>query len=328
MKGASILDIVDVKKHYTVRRSFLSSGVKEIVKAIDGVSLQIFPGETLGLVGESGCGKSTMGSCIMGLQGVTSGSISFGEEEKKDIVHMTEKERFTYSEKVQIVFQDPYSALNPQKTILSSLDEPMKVHGITNKQERLDRIAHLLESVNLKADYMYRYPHEFSGGQLQRICIARSLSVNPMMLICYEPVSALDVSIQAQVLNLLMDIQQKMGLTYLFIAHDLSVVYHMSDRIAVMYLGKIMETTVSSDLYAHPRHPYTQALLSAIPSPDLDYHPKRVILKGDVPSPSDIPSGCRFHKRCQECKDICGQEEPQLKDYGNGHLVACHFPAR
>ena len=320
----TILDIVDVKKHYAVKRSFLSTRNKEIVRAVDGVSLGIRKGETLGLVGESGCGKSTLGICVMGLQETSSGSILFGEgNDKKDIKDMTDSERFAYSEKVQIVFQDPYSSLNPQKTIFTALDEPMQVHGIKSRQERLDKIAHLLESVNLQADYMYRYPHEFSGGQRQRICIARSLSVDPIMLVCDEPVSALDVSIQAQVLNLLMDLQKKLGLAYLFIAHDLSVVHHMSDRIAVMYLGKVVELAESSELHEHPCHPYTRALFSAIPSPDIDYHAERMILKGDIPSPANIPSGCRFHTRCPECKEICSREEPSLIDI-DGHLAACH----
>jgi oligopeptide/dipeptide ABC transporter ATP-binding protein len=324
--AGSILEIKDLHKHYAVKKNFFSAKTGEIVRAVDGVTLEIRKGETLGLVGESGCGKSTIGSCVMGLQGISSGSILFGEgEAKKDISRMDNAELFRYSEKVQIVFQDPYSSLNPQKTIFSALDEPMKVHGIASRRERADRIASLLESVNLRADYMYRYPHEFSGGQRQRICIARSLCVDPVMLVCDEPVSALDVSIQAQVLNLLQDIQEERNLAFLFIAHDLSVVYHVSDRIAVMYLGKIMELAEASELYANPLHPYTQALFSAIPSPDIDYKPKRVILKGDVPSPANIPSGCRFHTRCPACRDICSQEEPRLRDTGHSHLSACHF---
>ncbi|MCI5529307.1 MAG: dipeptide ABC transporter ATP-binding protein [Blautia sp.] len=295
------------------------------VKAVDGVSLEVYKGETLGIVGESGCGKSTLGKTLMMLEHATGGHVYFNYDgEFKDITSFDKKQMFDFRQKVQMVFQDPYSALNPQKKIYTSFEEPLKVHGMNSQEEREARMRQVLAMVNIQPDYLMRYPHEFSGGQRQRLCIARALEVLPEVLICDEPVSALDVSIQAQVLNLMKDIQEKMGLTYLFIAHDLSVVQYMSNRIAVMYLGKVVEIADNRSLYDNPLHPYTKALLSAIPVPDIHTKKKRQILGGEVPSPIHKPSGCAFHNRCPHCMEICKKQEPQLQSYGeDGHMVAC-----
>ena len=321
-----LVEINCIKKQFPIYGGFFRRVVGN-VKAIDNVSLSIAKGETLGLVGESGCGKSTLGRCMLRLIPLTNGEILYhGDGWDKNIANLTKEESFDFSKKMQIVFQDPYSAINPVKTVFDSFDEPLRVHGMKNLGERKELIAHLMELVNLLPDYMYRYPHEFSGGQRQRICIARALCMKPDMLVLDEPVSALDVSIQAQVLNLLQDIQKDRNLTYLFIAHDLSVVEYMSDRIAVMYLGKIVELAESKELYNNPRHPYTQALLSAVPIPVVDNTRKRIILKGDVPSPANPPKGCSFHTRCQRCQEKCGIEEPSLTVDDNGHYVSCHYP--
>lgn len=295
------------------------------VKAVDGVNLEVYKGETLGIVGESGCGKSTLGKTLMMLEHATGGHVNFNYDgEFKDITTFDKKEMFDFRKKVQMVFQDPYSALNPQKKIYTSFEEPLKVHGINSQEEREARMRQVLAMVNIQPDYLMRYPHEFSGGQRQRLCIARALEVLPEVLICDEPVSALDVSIQAQVLNLMKDIQKEMGLTYLFIAHDLSVVQYMSNRIAVMYLGKIVELADNRALYDNPLHPYTKALLSAIPVPDIHTKKKRQILGGEVPSPIHKPSGCAFHNRCPHCMEVCKQKEPELLPYGEeGHMVSC-----
>lgn len=295
------------------------------VKAVDGVSLEVYKGETLGIVGESGCGKSTLGKTLMMLEHATGGHVYFNYDgEFKDITSFDKKQMFDFRQKVQMVFQDPYSALNPQKKIYTSFEEPLKVHGMNSQEEREARMRQVLAMVNIQPDYLMRYPHEFSGGQRQRLCIARALEVLPEVLICDEPVSALDVSIQAQVLNLMKDIQEKMGLTYLFIAHDLSVVQYMSNRIAVMYLGKVVEIADNRSLYDNPLHPYTKALLSALPVPDIHTKKKRQILGGEVPSPIHKPSGCAFHNRCPHCMEICKKQEPQLQSYGeDGHMVAC-----
>lgn len=297
-----------------------------VVRAVDNVSLKVYKGETLGIVGESGCGKSTLGKSIMSLEKPTSGKIFYNYEgQQKDITQFSKKELFEFRKKVQMVFQDPYSALNPMKRVYDSFHEPLKIHGFSNKDTREKMISNALEMVNIQPDYMLRYPHEFSGGQRQRLCIARALEINPEVLIYDEPVSALDVSIQAQVLNLMKDIQEKLNLTYLFIAHDLSVVEYMSDRIAVMYLGKIVELSDCSKLYASPCHPYTKALLSAIPIPDIKNQKKREVLEGEVPSPISKPKGCAFHTRCKYCKNICKEMEPELYEVENGHFVACHL---
>ena len=295
------------------------------VKAVDGVDIEVYKGETLGIVGESGCGKSTLGKTLMMLEHATGGHVFFNyDNEFRDITAFNKKEMFAFRRKVQMVFQDPYSALNPQKKIYTSFEEPLKVHGISLQEEREARMRQVLSMVNIQPDYLMRYPHEFSGGQRQRLCIARALEVLPEVLICDEPVSALDVSIQAQVLNLMKDIQMEMRLTYLFIAHDLSVVQYMSDRIAVMYLGKVVEIADNRALYDNPLHPYTRALLSAIPVPDIHRKKKREVLGGEVPSPIHKPSGCAFHNRCPHCMEICKKQEPKLQSHGEmGHMVSC-----
>ncbi|WP_409340856.1 ABC transporter ATP-binding protein [Paenibacillus sp. MBLB4367] len=323
-----LLDIRNMKKYYPVYKGLLKKVVGQ-VKAVDNVSLFVRKGETLGLVGESGCGKSTLGKCIVRLQSPTSGEMLYrlGDGGMRDILALDKKESFDVRKKIQIVFQDPYSSLNPVKTIYESFDEPLRLHRMGTKAERKEIVERLLESVNLRADYMYRYPHEFSGGQRQRICIARALCIKPDLIVCDEPVSALDVSIQAQVLNLMKDLQQQMKLTYLFIAHDLSVVEYMSDRIAVMYLGQVVELADSTSLYVKPQHPYTQALLSAVPTPEPGLKKERIVLKGDVPSPIDPPKGCRFHPRCEKCIDICRVEAPAFRKVAGtkDHYAACHL---
>ncbi|WP_284639276.1 ABC transporter ATP-binding protein [Paenibacillus silviterrae] len=323
-----LLDMRDLKKYYPVYKGLFKKVVGH-VKAVDGVSLFVRKGETLGLVGESGCGKTTLGKCLVRLQAPTSGEMlyRYNGGDMRDILSLSKQESFEVRKKIQIVFQDPYSSLNPMKTIYQSFDEPLNLHGMGSKSRRKELIAELLESVNLRADYMYRYPHEFSGGQRQRICIARALCINPELIVCDEPVSALDVSIQAQVLNLMKDLQKHLNLTYIFIAHDLSVVEYMSDRIAVMYLGQVVELASSESLYSLPRHPYTEALLSAVPTPDLDRHKERIVLKGDVPSPIDPPKGCRFHPRCEKAQDICKIEAPVLRKVTGteDHYVSCHL---
>ena len=298
-----------------------------MLHAVEDVNLEIHRGETLGLVGESGCGKSTLGKTLMMLEKATGGKVLFNYGgEFKDITQFNKDEMFDFRKKVQMVFQDPYSALNPQKKIYTSFEEPLKVHGMTDEAEREATMEKVLKMVNIQPDYLMRYPHEFSGGQRQRLCIARALEVMPEVLICDEPVSALDVSIQAQVLNLMKDIQKELGLTYLFIAHDLSVVQYMSDRIVVKYLGKIVEIADSRALYDEPLHPYTKALLSAIPVPDIHNTKKRQVLEGEVPSPIHKPSGCAFHNRCPNGMEICKTVDPAIVHHGaEGHMVACHL---
>lgn len=323
-----ILDIRNLKKYYPVYKGFLKKVVGH-VKAVDDVSLFVRKGETLGLVGESGCGKTTLGKTIVRLHQPTAGELRYRFEDggMRDILKLNREESFQIRKKIQIVFQDPYSSLNPVKTIYESFDEPLRKHNMGNRAERKAIISRLLESVNLRPEYMYRYPNEFSGGQRQRICIARALCINPDVIVCDEPVSALDVSIQAQVLNLMKDLQQELKLTYIFIAHDLSVVEYMSDRIAVMYLGQVVELAESSALYQTPQHPYTEALLSAVPTPDLNKKKDRIVLKGDVPSPVNPPGGCRFHTRCHLCQDRCRSEMPVLRKVKgtDDHFVACHL---
>ena len=332
----TILKIRGLKTYFPVKKGLLRT-VAAHVKAVDGVDLEIYRGETLGLVGESGCGKTTLGKSIIQLVGAVSGQILYQEEgQTYDLLNLTPEEFRHIRQKIQIVFQDPHSSLNPAFTVFGSLQDPLKLYGVKNKTERRKIIGDLLEAVNMRREQMDNYPHEFSGGQRQRIGIARALCVNPEVVICDEAVSALDVSIQAQVLQLLQEIKQARGLTYIFITHDLSVVEYISDRVAVMYLGQIVELAESEALYRAPRHPYTQALLSAIPIADLDRKSKRIVLKGDVPNPVSPPSGCSFHPRCPKFNSLsepekqrCMGESPQLSDttqLTQPHLVSCHYP--
>lgn len=323
-----VLEMKDLKKYYPVTEGALKK-VTGYVKAVDDINLCVYEGETLGIVGESGCGKTTLGKCLVRLHRPSSGElkIRFDDGNLRDLLSLNKTESFNTRRRIQMVFQDPFSSLNPVKNILNAFDEPLRIHGFGSRKERQEIIAEMLKSVNLQPDYMYRYPHEFSGGQRQRICIARALSLNPQIIVCDEPVSALDVSIQAQILNLMKSLQKKYNLTYVFIAHDLSVVEYMSDRVAVMYLGKVVELADAEELYEKHSHPYTEALLSAVPIPVIGAKKDRILLKGDVPSPVNPPSGCRFHPRCPKAIDICSRLEPELKPVKNAgrHLVACHL---
>lgn len=325
-----LLRVNRLKKYFPVRRGVFRR-IVGWVKAVDDVDFFIRQGETLGLVGESGCGKTTCARTILRLIEPTSGEVWFRSKQlnrEVDVVHADKKTMKLLRREMQIIFQDPYSSLNPRMTVGDIIGEPLVVHGLAKGKALRERVAELLEAVGLKPEHMRRYPHEFSGGQRQRIGIARALALNPQLVVCDEPVSALDVSIQAQILNLLEDLQDQFGLTYLFVAHDLSVVKHISDRVAVMYLGKIVELAETEELFLRPRHPYTEALLSAVPVPDPDYQAERIILQGDVPSPVNPPKGCRFHPRCLYAKDICSKETPELVDLGGEHYVACHFASQ
>lgn len=320
---AKVLEVKNLRKHF-VSKTGLLSRKKQIVRAVDGVSIEVNEGETLGLVGESGCGKSTFGRVVLRLLEPTTGSIAF---EGRDITDLSTSAMRPLRRRMQIIFQDPYSSLNPRMTVRQTLVEAMKIHGLLkDKSEEQDRVAALLTKVGLRPDQMTRYPHEFSGGQRQRVGIARALAVEPRFIVADEPISALDVSIQAQIVNLMRDLQEELGLSYLFIAHDLSVVRYVSDRVAVMYLGKVVEIASAADLYANPLHPYTKALLSAVPEPDPTRKKKRVLLQGDVPNPLEPPSGCTFHTRCPIAKKgLCDQEAPQLREFATGHQVSCHL---
>ncbi len=323
MEPTPLLRVENLVKRFPIRSGVLSR-VTDNVHAVDGVSLHIDAGETLGLVGESGCGKSTTGRCILRLIEPSAGEIWF---EGRNVTHLDKAAQRALMRDMQIIFQDPFASLDPRMNVGRIVGEALVIHRLARTaRERQDRVVQLLETVGLHPDHMRRFPHEFSGGQRQRIGIARALAVNPKLIICDEPVSALDVSIQAQVINLLEDLQQQLNLTYLFIAHDLSVVEHISRRVAVMYLGRIVEIAPARALYATPKHPYTEALLSAVPIPDPTVQRKRIVLKGDVPNPINPPAGCHFHPRCPRAEARCRSEAPVLRALGPGQQVACHFP--
>lgn len=316
-----ILEVKNLRKSFPLKKTLMGKVTKELV-AVDDVSFTLMPGETLGIVGESGCGKTTMGRAILKLHQPTSGQIIF---KGQDITNYNSSKMRDIRTKMQIIFQDPYSSLPPRSTVGGILSEPVMVYNIVPRSQVKDYVLDLMDKCGLRDYYYERYPHEFSGGQRQRICIARALAVNPELVVCDEPVSALDVSIQAQIINLLKSLQESMNLTYIFISHDLSVVKFISDKIGVMYLGSMVEFGTKAEIFANPLHPYTKALFSAIPYPDPDVKMNRIVLSGDIPSPANPPKGCRFHTRCPYAKDICKEETPEYNDYGNGHFAACHL---
>ena len=317
-----LLEVKNIKKWFPSKKSPFSKE-KVYIKAVDGVSFTLNAGETLGVVGESGCGKSTMGRTVLRLLEPTDGQVFF---EGKEYTALKDAELRKSRSELQIIFQDPYASLDPRMTIGDIIAEPLDIQLKLPAKERMERVLKTMERVGLNTRYVNRYPHEFSGGQRQRIGIARAMVLNPKVVVCDEPVSALDVSIQAQVINLLKDLQEEMGMAYIFISHDLSVIKHISDRVAVMYLGHVVEIADKKDLYDHPMHPYTVALLSAIPVPDRKHKKEKIVLEGDLPSPANPPSGCVFHTRCYKAQEICKTQVPELKECGNGHCCACHFP--
>ena len=321
-ENGTLVKVRDLKMYFPITQGIIIQRRVGAIKAVDGVSFDIMRGETLGLVGESGCGKSTTGRAMLQLYRPTAGEVYF---EDQNLTTLKGERLRRMRRRMQMIFQDPYASLNPRMTVGDIIGEPMVVHNIAKGKERRERVQELLRVVGLNPYFVNRYPHEFSGGQRQRIGVARALAVQPDFIICDEPISALDVSIQAQIINLLEDLQTEFDLTYLFIAHDLSVVRHISDRVAVMYLGKIVELTTRQELYEHPLHPYTQALLSAVPIPDpvVEEKRRRIILEGDVPSPANPPVGCNFNTRCSVAMDICKEQEPEFVDVGGGHQVAC-----
>jgi peptide/nickel transport system ATP-binding protein len=324
-KGEPLLKLEGLVKHFPITRGIIFQKQVGAVHAVDGVDLEIYAGETLGLVGETGCGKSTLARVAMRLYEPTGGRVLF---DGRDITDVHGQDLREIRRDMQMIFQDPYASLNPRKTIGTIIGAPLRLHGTVPKDKIKPEVQDLMQLVGLNPEHYNRYPHEFSGGQRQRIGVARALALKPKLIVCDEPVSALDVSIQAQILNLLADLQSELNLTYLFIAHDLSVVKHVSDRVSVMYLGKIVETADGDGLYKEPKHPYTGALLSAVPiaDPRLAKARKSIILEGDVPSPIDPPSGCRFHPRCYNAQELCSVEEPQLREMGPTHVASCHFP--
>ena len=326
--NGALLEVNDLQMHFPIRRGFLRKVVGH-VRAVDGINFSIFPGETLGLVGESGCGKTTAGRCILRAYDPTGGQILYRrpDGQKVDLVALSTQELQEYRQQLRMIFQDPYSSLNPRMTVLQIVGEPMRINGIASGQELEDRVAKLLRRVGLRPEYMRRYPHAFSGGERQRLGIARALALDPHLVVADEAVSALDVSVRAQILNLLQDLQEEMELTYLFVSHDLSVIEYLCDRVAVMYVGKLVELATTDELFAQPKHPYTEALLSAVPKPNprLRHNKQRIVLEGDVADPANPPSGCYFHPRCLYAKERCAMDTPDLRDLGNGHFVACHF---
>lgn len=322
MEKKKILEVRDLKKYFPLGKGKLTDG-KPCVKAVDGITFDLYEGETLGLVGESGCGKSTLGRTILRLHEPTSGEVLF---EGENILTKNKKEMRKLREDMQFIFQDPYSSLNPRMNVFNILSEPLIAHGIYKRGEELETyIKNLMEKCGLPSYYCYRYPHQFSGGQRQRIGIARSLALNPRFIICDEPVSALDVSIQSQIINLMKDMQEEQNISYIFISHDLSVVKHISDRVGVMYLGSMVEIADKEEIYANPQHPYTKALMSAIPIPDPKKKTQMQLIKGEIPSNVNTPSGCKFHPRCPYAKDICKTKVPEVKEVKPGHKVQCHF---
>ena len=316
-----LLEVRNLRKAFPIKKSMTGKVQQELI-AVDDVSFQLYPGETLGIVGESGCGKTTMGRTILKLHPSSGGRIIY---DGKDITNYSKTQMRSLRTEMQIIFQDPYSSLPPRATVGDILSEPVRVHKIVPPGEVKDYVIDLMEQCGLRDYYYERYPHEFSGGQRQRICIARALTVNPKLVVCDEPVSALDVSIQAQIINLLKKLQKERNLTYLFISHDLSVVKFISDKIGVMYLGAMVEFGDKKDIFSNPLHPYTKALFSAIPNPDPDHKMERIVLKGDIPSPANLPKGCRFHTRCSEACEACGQNAPVYREVEPGHFVACHL---